>query len=220
MLIYLPNPAIGARGIYAYIVRALGGTPLFHTAPLIAQAQQALEAEEAERGRRVLLPIDEGHLLQAEQLEQLRMLTNSQMDSRATFACLLLGQPTLPRRLRQGAFAALDERIALRYSLDGMERQETGEYIAHHLKLAGRSDTIFSDDALALIHEVSRGLPRQVNNLSIQALIAAYAQSKSICDEACARAAVVEVSGEWPTTSHTRPAPSALTRVNASDLIT
>ena len=88
------------------------------------------------------------------------MLTNAEMDSRATFACLLLGQPTLRRKLRQGTFAALDQRIALRCTIDGMDRKETGEYIAHHVKLAGRSDTLFSDDAVALIHEASRGLPR------------------------------------------------------------
>ena len=103
------------------------------------------------------------------------MLTNSEMDSRATFACLLLGQPTLRRKLRQGTFAALDQRIALRCTIDGMDRKETGDYIAHHVKLAGRSDTLFSDDAIALIHEASRGLPRAVNNLATQTLIAAYA---------------------------------------------
>ncbi|MGH2944372.1 MAG: ExeA family protein, partial [Solirubrobacteraceae bacterium] len=130
------------------------------------------------------------------QLEELRMLTNQEMDSRATFACLLLGQPTLRRRLRQGVFAALDQRIALRCTLDGMDRSETGEYIAHHAKLAGRSDTLFSDDAVALIHEASRGMPRAVNNLATQTLIAGYAQSKSICDESSARAAVAEISAE------------------------
>ena len=61
--------------------------------------------------------------------------------------------------------------------------------------LAGRIDTLFSDDAVALIHDASRGLPRQVNNLATQSLIAAYAQNKSICDESSARAAVTEVSG-------------------------
>ena len=88
------------------------------------------------------------------------MLTNAEMDSRATFACLLLGQPTLRRKLRQGVFAALDQRIALRCTIDGMDRKETGDYIAHHVKLAGRSDTLFSDDAVTLIHDASRGLPR------------------------------------------------------------
>ena len=177
-IIYLPNPAVGARGIYTQIVSALGATPRFYRATLIPQATDLLAAESSERGKTVVLVLDEAHLLSVEQLEELRMLTNSEMDSRATFACLLLGQPTLRRRLRQGVFAALDQRIALRCTIDGMDLKETGEYIAHHVKLAGRSDTIFSDDAVALIHEASRGLPRQVNNLATQSLIAAYAQQQ------------------------------------------
>ncbi len=82
------------------------------------------------------------------------------MDSHALFACLLVGQPTLRRRIRLGAFAALDQWVALRYSMMGMDKQKTADYVAHHLKIAGRSHTLFSDDALGLIHQVSRGLPR------------------------------------------------------------
>ena len=65
--------------------------------------------------------------------------TNADMDSHSPFACLLVGQPTLRRRIRLGAFAALDQRVALRYSMTGMEQAETAGYVAHHLKLAGRS---------------------------------------------------------------------------------
>ncbi|MFZ0972691.1 MAG: AAA family ATPase [Solirubrobacteraceae bacterium] len=195
-IIYLPNPAVGARGIYTQIVTALGATPRFYRATLIPQATDLIAAETAERGKTVVLILDEAHLLSAEQLEELRMLTNAEMDSRATFACLLLGQPTLRRKLRQGVFAALDQRIALRCTIDGMGRKETGDYIAHHVKLAGRSDTLFSDDAVTLIHDASRGLPRAVNNLATQTLIAAYAQNKSICDESSARAALAEITAE------------------------
>jgi type II secretory pathway predicted ATPase ExeA len=77
-----------------------------------------------------------------------------------------------------------------------MTDTETASYIAHHLKLAGRSDTLFSDDATALIHQVSRGLPRAVNNLAVQALVAAYAANKAIVDESSARTAVAEVTAE------------------------
>lgn len=118
------------------------------------------------------------------------------MDSHSPFACLLIGQPTLRRRIKLGTFAALDQRIALRYAMTGMTAQETSSYVSHHLKLAGRSDTLFSDDALTLIHQVSRGLPRAINNLAIQSLVAAYATSKAIVDESSARAAVAEVTTE------------------------
>ena len=106
--IYLGNPAIGARGLYAAIVSALGGVPRFHKAALIPQAADALAAEEAERGKRVVLIVDEAHLLAADQLEELRLLTNADMDSHSPFACLLVGQPTLRRRIKLGTFAAYD----------------------------------------------------------------------------------------------------------------
>ncbi len=118
------------------------------------------------------------------------------MDSRSPGAVLLVGQPTLRRRIKLGAFAALDQRIALRYAMTGMDPAETGSYIGHHLTLAGRADTLFSDDALALIHQVSRGLPRAVNNLAVQSLVAAFADNKALVDESSARAAVTEVTAE------------------------
>ncbi|MGH3966077.1 MAG: AAA family ATPase, partial [Pseudonocardiaceae bacterium] len=64
--------------------------------------------------------IDEAHLLSHPQLEALRMLTNHRMDSGALFACLLVGQPTLRRRVKLGVLAALDQRIAVRYHMSGM----------------------------------------------------------------------------------------------------
>ena len=195
-VIYLGNPAVGGRGLYSGIVSALGGVPRFHKAALIPQTAELLAAEEHERGRTVILVLDEAHLLDADQLEELRLLTNAEIDSHSPFAALLVGQPTLRRRIKLGTFAALDQRIALRYAMTGMTAEETSSYISHHLKLAGRSDTLFSDDALALIHQVSRGLPRAVNNLAVQALVAAYATNKAIVDESSARAAVTEVTTE------------------------
>ncbi|HEX2810451.1 MAG TPA: AAA family ATPase [Kineosporiaceae bacterium] len=195
-VIYLPNPAVGARGIYAAIVTGLGGTPRFHTAALIAQATDLLAAEKHERGRQVIVAVDEAHLLSPAQLEELRLLTNSEMDSVAPFAGLLLGQPTLRRRIKSGHFAALDQRVGLRYALPGMTPVETRDYLSHHLKLVGRDDQIFSDDAAALIHQTSRGLPRAVNNLGLQALLATYTTNKTIVDESAARTAVAELTAE------------------------
>jgi len=195
-VIYLPNPTIGVRGIHHQIVQALGGQPLVHHATLVPQAADALATEHAERGRTPVLVIDEAHLLDHPQLESIRMLTNHDMDSRSPFACLLIGQPTLRRRIKLGVLAALDQRIALRYNMPPMTGEETHSYLRHHLALAGRSDTLFSDDATALIHQTSRGYPRAINNLAIQALVAAFTADKTIVDESSARAAVTEVTAD------------------------
>ena len=196
VIIYLPNPAIGTRGIHHQIVSALGGRPHHGNAALTAQAADALAIEHAERGRTPILVIDEAHLLDHDQLESVRMLTNHDIDSTSPFACLLVGQPTLRRRIKLGALAALDQRIALRYTMPGLNPAETGSYLRHHLELAGRSDTLFSDDAIALIHQTSRGHPRAINNLAVQALIAAFSNNKTIVDQQSARTAVAEVTTE------------------------
>ena len=195
-VIYLANPAIGARGLYAEIVSRLGGEPRFFKSALIAQAGELLGKEASERGRRVVVIVDESHLLDADQLEELRLLTNAEMDSASPFALLLLGQPSLRARLRLGSFAALDQRVTLRYALAPMSAEETSSYVSHHLALCGRSDTLFSDDALSSIHQAGRGLPRAVNNLARQALVAAYANRSAIVDEKAARQAITEMDAE------------------------
>lgn len=73
-----------------------------------------------------------------------------------------------------------------------MSPAETADYIAHHLKIAGRSDTLFSADAITLIHNAARGYPRAVNNLAVNALTAAFASNNSIVDEKATRIAITE----------------------------
>ena len=120
VVIYLPNPSVGVRGMLHHIVATLGQVPSFYTATLAPQAADALAAEHAERGRTPVVVIDEAHLLDNQQMEAIRMLTNHDMDSGAPFAALLIGQPTLRQRLRLGVLAALDQRISVRYALAGM----------------------------------------------------------------------------------------------------
>jgi type II secretory pathway predicted ATPase ExeA len=196
VVIYLPNPSIGVRGMLHHIVSALGRQPSFYTATLAPQAADALAAEHAERGRSPVLVIDEAHLLDTPQLEAIRMLTNHDMDSNSPFAAILVGQPTLRQRLRLGVLAALDQRISVRYNLTGMAAADTADYIRHHTRLAGRDDTLFSDDAITLIHNASRGFPRAVNNLAVHALTAAFAADKAIVDEKSARIAITEITDE------------------------
>jgi len=193
-IIYVANPAFGTRGLYVTIVKALGAEPRYLRAELMAQAADLLAAEEAERHRRVVIIVDEAHLLDRDQLEELRLLTNSQMDSVSPFAGILVGQPTLSRQLRMGMFAALDQRIATRFTIRAMDIGESAAYLRHHLELAGREEPLFADDAIARLHRVSNGLPRALNNAAIAALMAGAADGKDLVDDACAKRAVAELT--------------------------
>jgi type II secretory pathway predicted ATPase ExeA len=127
-------------------------------------------------------------------LEAVRLLTNHDLDTGAPFATILLGQPDLAVKMRLGVLAALDQRISVRHHMTGMTANETAGYIRHHLTLAGRSDPLFSDDTINLVHTNSRGKPRAVNNLALAALLAARANDKPIVDEASARTAITETT--------------------------
>jgi type II secretory pathway predicted ATPase ExeA len=193
-IIYVANPAFGTRGLYVTIVKALGAEPRYLRAELMAQAADLLAAEEAERHRRVVIIVDEAHLLDRAQLEELRLLTNSQMDSVSPFAGILVGQPTLSRQLRMGMFAALDQRIATRFTIKAMDIGESAAYLRHHMALAGREDPLFADDAVARLHRVANGLPRALNNAATAALMAGAADGKELVDDACAKRAVAELT--------------------------
>jgi type II secretory pathway predicted ATPase ExeA len=136
------------------------------------------------------------YLLDNQQLEAIRLLTNHDMDAGSPFAVVLVGQLTLRQRLRLGVLAALDQRIAVRYQIGGMRSADTTDYIRHHCKIAGRADTLFSDDAVGLIHQTSRDYPRAVNNLALHALVAAFGADKAIVDESSTRAAIAEVTAD------------------------
>jgi type II secretory pathway predicted ATPase ExeA len=192
-IIYLPNPMIGTRGICEEILNIFGQRPSHLGSRLFTQVGKALLAEREERGRTPVLVLDEAHLLAYEQLEMIRMLTNTSMDQDSPLACLLVGQPTLRRTMKLAVLAALEQRTSLRYTMPGMTQAETASYIAHHVNLAGRADQLFTEDAMNLIHSTGRGYPRAVNNLALQSLVAAFAAGKNLVDEAATRSAVTEV---------------------------
>jgi len=191
-IIYLSNPLIGARGIHHHLVTALGTVPRFHRPALIAQTTELLARERDERDKQTVLIVDEAHLCDPDQLEQLRLLTSLDMDVDSPLALLLVGQPTLRRTLRRGSFAALDQRIAVRYHLDHLDRTQAADYLGHHLALAGRTDPIIADDATTAICQAARGLPRQIGNLTVAALIAGYTRDRRIVDHDCAAAAIAD----------------------------
>jgi len=197
-IIYVGNAGIGARGIHQHIAYQLGVAPRFHRGALIAQTAELLARERDERDKTTVLICDEAHLLDADQLEQLRMLSSDAqaMDADSLAAILLIGQPSLRRIIRRGSFAALDQRIAVRCQIDPLDVDTTAAYLAHHLALAGRTDALFADDATAAICQAARGLPRQIGNLAIAALIAGYSRDNRIVDHDCALAAIADHTRE------------------------
>ena len=161
----------------------------------MAQAADLLAAEEAERHRRVVIIVDEAHLLDT---GPARGAAAAHQRARWTrprpSPAFSVGQPTLSRQLRMGIFAALDQRIATRFAIKAMDIGESAAYLRHHLALAGREEPLFADDAVARLHRVANGLPRALNNAATAALIAAASDGKDLVDDACAKKAAAELT--------------------------
>ncbi len=147
------------------------------------------------QGRRVVLIIDEAQNLDAELLEQLRLLTNLETSERKLLQIILIGQPELRQTLARTDLRQLAQRITGRYHLDPLNREETGQYIRHRLKIAGATRQLFTDGAISEIHRLSQGVPRLINVICDRALLGAYAQEHAIVDRRLVRKAASEVQG-------------------------
>jgi type II secretory pathway predicted ATPase ExeA len=126
-----------------------------------------------EAKQRPVLIVDEAHHLRDEVLEDLRLLTNYQMDSENRLCLLLVGLTELRRRLSMAVHESLAQRIVVRYHLGGLERAELPEYLTHRLRLAGCELPLFEPAAIEALFQATQGVPRKVNRLAHYALTSA-----------------------------------------------
>jgi type II secretory pathway predicted ATPase ExeA len=143
--------------------------------------------------RRIVLVIDEAHLIPDESLEDLRLLTADEFDRRSPFSMVLCGQPRLRERLAEPRHTALSQRIGVRTRLRPLTEAEVGLFITLHLKAAGGAQTTFDTQAIALIFQHTRGVPRLVQNLALGAALAAMAAGSAKVDAVAVQQAVVDL---------------------------
>jgi len=130
-----------------------------------------------------LLIIDEAQHLQPEVLEQLRLLTNLETNTKKLLQVILIGQPELQQLLQRRDLRQLAQRITARYHLMPLTKQELNQYIQHRLNVADCARPLFNKGALDKIHELSQGIPRLTNLLCHSALMLAYNQNDSVVNK-------------------------------------
>ncbi|HEX9019718.1 MAG TPA: AAA family ATPase [Nitrospirota bacterium] len=131
-----------------------------------------------ETGRRPVIIIDEAQLIPGKETwEELRLLTNFQLDDRNLLALVLIGQPELRERLDKKPYRALRQRIGMQCHLGPLSAEETGAYVRHRLQVAGRSGPLFDGRALELLFEHTGGVPRLINIIAGNALVEGFGRS-------------------------------------------
>jgi type II secretory pathway predicted ATPase ExeA len=144
--------------------------------------------EEMLQGRRFVLIVDEAQNLQDSVLETIRLLSDYETTHSKLIQIVLAGQPQLVETLMRPGLVQLRQRIAVLANLEPLDATETAEYIEHRLRAAGSEDTpIFTPDAMALIAERSGGIPRSINNICFNAMLAGYLQRQVIIDSEIVR---------------------------------
>jgi len=172
------------------VVECLGVTPARHRAALLRQVSQRVGRAYHEQRKKTLLILDDAHLLDDGLLEDVRLLTNFEMDAQDALVLLLVGHPALRKKLQQPVHLALWDRVRLHYRLEGLSREETAEYIGHHLRAAGGKSEIFTADACDAIFEAAQGTPRRINALAVTALKKSAARKATPIDAAFVTALV------------------------------
>jgi type II secretory pathway predicted ATPase ExeA len=126
-------------------------------------------------GKRVILIIDEAQNLSVKALEELRLLSNVNIDADIFMQLILTGQPELIDKLNEPELEQFAQRIGVEFHLNSLDYRQTEKYITHRLKTAGASYPIFTHEACAAIFCYSEGVPRRINNLCDFALVYAFA---------------------------------------------
>jgi general secretion pathway protein A len=181
-LAFITNTHPGMGALLPWIVEALGleagelsGSALYRRFARHAQC-------EYDDGQRIVVVIDEAQNLGVGGLEELRVLSNLNTGREMLLQTILIGQPELRETLRLQSLRQFAQRIAIDHHIEALQPEETGHYIRHRLSTAGGSPALFSDEAIALIHGTTAGVPRLINIVCDTALVYGFADSKPSID--------------------------------------
>ncbi|BCS53846.1 ExeA family protein [Geobacter sp. SVR] len=132
-----------------------------------------------------VIVVDEAQMIaDAEVFDEIRLLTNFQLDAHNLLAVVIMGQPELRSMLSSPRFEPLRQRIALHYHLCPLSLEETMEYLDFRLEMAGGEAGLFTPDAVQKVYELTGGVPRKINSVATNALLVAYGNDAALIDSA------------------------------------
>ncbi|MDH4025456.1 MAG: AAA family ATPase, partial [Desulfuromonadales bacterium] len=193
---FIFNPKLTAFELLRNINREFGIDDDGASNPDLIHSLNAFLLAENEAGRTPVLVIDEAQNLSGEVLEQIRLLSNLETEDDKLIQVILVGQPELRHHLSDHSLRQLNQRIAVRFQLRPLNREETASYILYRLNIAGRPDgNLFSAAALKRVFACSGGIPRRVNLICDRSLLTAYSEEHGIISARDVNQAVKELAG-------------------------
>lgn len=175
--VHLNNPTLTRDEFVEMLATKFGLTDRAFTSKtqLLLELEVMLN-ERRLRGETTVLIVDEAQSLSLELLEEIRLLANMETDDEKLMSVIIAGQPELAERLNQRELRQLKQRVALRCELRALTQQEAEAYVAGRIRAAGGvGAAVFTREAVALIHQAARGLPRTINVIADNALLGGFA---------------------------------------------
>ncbi len=175
---YVSNPQLTFPELLRAIVRSLNPLKLpdkkseLMTDSLLEILKDILVNNNRD-GKETVIVVDEAHIIEdAKVFEGLRLLLNFQTEKKFLLSLLLVGQPELMEKIEN--IKQLEQRMAMKCHLDRLNEKETGEYIVHRLKVAGREKVIFGPSGIHFVYEHSGGIPRRINHICDLSLLSGF----------------------------------------------
>lgn len=178
---YVFNPRLSIDEFYHHVTQMLGIKDWTNKSELLSLMGKVLE-ERHRRGLRTVVIIDEAHELSDYVLEEIRLLLNFESDNAKHLQIVLTGQPELRDKLNQQNLRQLKQRVALRCAMHPFPNvEEVDRYITERLMIAGSEQpNIFTPGAVDFIFQCAEGIPRQINNICDNAMLAAYSAGEQV----------------------------------------
>jgi general secretion pathway protein A len=181
---YLNNPTLSSAEFIAYLAPAFGLSreAAASKATFLIELTRTVNDRHQGGGLTALI-VDEAQNLPDQLLEEIRLLANVETGADKLLQIVLTGQPELATRLNQSSLRQLKQRVALRCTLNPLDKTETGAYIAARIWVASASDlSLFTQEAVDLIYDASRGIPRTISVICDNALVAGFAVGEKVVD--------------------------------------
>jgi general secretion pathway protein A len=172
----IPDPGLEKLDFFNFLAEQFGMAQKFSAkGEFLIKFKKYLHDADA-KGKKVLLIIDEAQRLNHELLEEIRLLSNIELNDKKLINIFFVGQNEFNHMLMDPQSRAVRQRISVRYDLDPLDRAETEVYIKHRLKVAGAKRNIFTSEAIKEIHGFADGNPRLINIICDHALLTGYSK--------------------------------------------
>lgn len=180
--VYLSESRLSPRIFYQEVLYQLDTEPGFLQATAKRRFVETIRDFYDKHHVLPVIVVDEGQELSTGMINEFRFVINFDVDSRSPLALILTGQPELRDRLKLRVLRAIEQRINVRFHLNGLSEEETKKYIFHSLQKAGGTHMFFSDDAVKAIYVHSNGIPRLINSICTDCLVDAVTREQHTID--------------------------------------